>query len=94
MDRAVIADMSEMTADGVSARKVKRVAQARAGAGAFWVSTPSTPSPYDGQKSFLPPLRARGVDGVISVTSDAHEGLKRAIREVFPGATWRAASCT
>ena len=41
---------------------------------------------YDGWKSFLLSLRARGVDGVICVTSDAHEGLKRAIREVFPGA--------
>ena len=41
---------------------------------------------HDGWKSFLLSLRARGVDGVICVTSDAHEGLKRAIREVFPGA--------
>ena len=41
---------------------------------------------YDGWKSFLLSLRARGVGGVICVTSDAHEGLKRAIQEVFPGA--------
>lgn len=41
---------------------------------------------YDGWRSFLLSLRARGVDGVICVTSDAHEGLKRAIQEVFPGA--------
>lgn len=41
---------------------------------------------YDGWKSFLLSLRARGIDGVICVTSDAHEGLKRAIQEVFPGA--------
>lgn len=44
---------------------------------------------YDGWKSFLLSLRARGVDGVICVTSDAHEGLKRAIQEVFPGAAWQ-----
>ena len=44
---------------------------------------------HDGWKSFLLPLRARGVDGVICVTSDAHEGLKRAIQEVFPGAAWQ-----
>ena len=44
---------------------------------------------HDGWKSFLLSLRARGVDGVICVTSDAHEGLKRAIREVFPGAAWQ-----
>lgn len=45
---------------------------------------------YDGWKSFLLSLRARGVDGVTCVTSDAHEGLKRAIRGgVFPGAAWQ-----
>ena len=44
---------------------------------------------YDSWRSFLLSLRARGVDGVICVTSDAREGLKRAIREVFPGAAWQ-----
>lgn len=44
---------------------------------------------HDGWKSFLLSLRARGVDGVTYVTSDAREGLKRAIREVFPGAAWQ-----
>ena len=45
---------------------------------------------YDGWKSFLLSLRARGVDGVTCVTSDAHEGLKRAIQGgVFPGAAWQ-----
>ena len=44
---------------------------------------------YDGWRSFLISLRARGVSGVVCVTSDAHEGLKRAIREVFPGASWQ-----
>lgn len=44
---------------------------------------------YDGWKGFLLSLRARGVSGAICVTSDAHEGLKRAIREVFPGAAWQ-----
>lgn len=33
-------------------------------------------------------LRERGVNGVVCVTSDAHEGLRRAIEEVFPGAAW------
>ena len=45
--------------------------------------------PYDGWKSFPPSLRARGVDGAIRVAGDAHEGLKRAIQEVFPGAARR-----
>ena len=45
--------------------------------------------PCDGWKSFPPSLRARGVDGAIRVAGDAHEGLKRAIQEVFPGAARR-----
>ena len=44
---------------------------------------------FDGWKSFLLSLRARGVDGVMCVTSDAHEGLRRAIQEVFPGSAWQ-----
>ena len=44
---------------------------------------------HGGWKSFLLSLRARGVDGVICVTGDAHEGLRRAIQEVFPGAAWQ-----
>ena len=42
-----------------------------------------------GWRGFLLSLRERGVSGVICVTSDAHEGLRRAIGEVFPGAAWR-----
>lgn len=42
--------------------------------------------PYDGRRAFLLSLRPRGVEGVACVTSDAHEGLKRAIQEAFPGA--------
>lgn len=44
---------------------------------------------YAGWLAFLRSLRERGVDGVACVTSDAHEGLKRAIEEVFPGAAWQ-----
>lgn len=44
---------------------------------------------HDGWKSFPLSLRARGVDGAICVTGDAHEGLKRAVQEVFPGAAWQ-----
>ena len=46
-----------------------------------------------GWKAFLSDLRARGVaagkDGVQLVVSDAHEGLKAAIAEVFQGAAWQ-----
>lgn len=118
-DRAVIAAVSEMVTNGVSTRKVKRVAQSigidRMSASQVsrmcssldesvadlqerdlsdvsypyvWLDAIDTES-YDGWKSFLLSLRARGVDGVICVTSDAHEGLKRAIQEVFPGAAWQ-----
>ncbi len=44
---------------------------------------------YDSWLAFLRGVRARGVDGVTLVTSDAHEGLGRAIAEVFQGAAWR-----
>ena len=44
---------------------------------------------YAGWLSFLRSLRERGVAGVACVTSDAHEGLRRAIEEVFPGAAWQ-----
>ncbi len=44
--------------------------------GAFWTA-------------FLRSLKARGLHGVQLVISDAHEGLKMAIRAVFGGATWQ-----
>ena len=153
-DRAVVAAVSEMVTNGVSTRKVKRVAQSMGidrmsasqvsrmcsslddavadlqerdlsgarfpyiwldatyikcrdagrvqstalvtaiGAGSdgyrrlLGLDAIDTES-YDGWKSFLLSLRARGVSGAICVTGDAHEGLKRAIREVFPGAAWQ-----
>lgn len=40
-------------------------------------------------RAFLQDLVARGVHGVQLVISDAHAGLKQAIREVFVGATWQ-----
>ena len=44
---------------------------------------------YAGWLNFLRSLRERGVDGVVCVTSDAHEGLRRAISEIFPGSAWQ-----
>jgi putative transposase len=44
--------------------------------GAFWTA-------------FLRSLRARGLTGVQLVISDAHEGLKHAIRAVMLGAAWQ-----
>jgi putative transposase len=40
-------------------------------------------------RAFLQDLVARGVRGVQLVISDAHAGLKQAIREVFVGASWQ-----
>ena len=38
---------------------------------------------------FLRGLRDRGVTDTLCVTSDAHEGLRHAIEETFPGAAWQ-----
>ena len=43
-------------------------------------------------EAFLSGLRARGVDGVRLVVSDAHEGLAKAIAETFQGGPGSAAS--
>jgi transposase-like protein len=40
-------------------------------------------------RAFLQGLVARGVRGVQLVVSDAHQGLKQAIRAVFVGASWQ-----
>ena len=44
---------------------------------------------YASWKPFLRGLRERGLDGVQCVTSDAHGGIVRAGRELFPGAAWQ-----
>lgn len=44
---------------------------------------------YASRKGFLRGLRERGPSGVQRVTSDAHGGIVRAVREVFPGAAWQ-----
>lgn len=44
---------------------------------------------YDSWSAFLRGIRARGVRGVRLVTSDAHEGLRRAVGEEFQGAAWQ-----
>ncbi|MBX6378825.1 MAG: IS256 family transposase, partial [Clostridia bacterium] len=44
---------------------------------------------YEFWLDFLRSLIARGLKGVRLVISDAHEGLKRAIREVLAGASWQ-----
>lgn len=40
-------------------------------------------------RSFLESLVARGLHGLTCITSDAHSGLKAAIRAVFPSVPWQ-----
>ena len=40
-------------------------------------------------KPFLEDLKARGITGVTCTTSDAHEGLKHAVREVYLTSSWQ-----
>ena len=44
---------------------------------------------YDSWLQFLKTIRERGVSGVVPVASDAHEGLKGAIRGTSRGAAWQ-----
>lgn len=44
---------------------------------------------YASCKGFLRGLRERDPSGVRCVTSDAHGGIVRAVRELFPGAAWQ-----
>lgn len=40
-------------------------------------------------RGFLDSLVSRGLHGLLCITSDAHAGLKAAIRAVFPGVPWQ-----
>ena len=40
-------------------------------------------------RTFLESLVARGLHGLESITSDAHSGLKAALRAVFPSVLWQ-----
>jgi transposase-like protein len=40
-------------------------------------------------RRFIRQLKERGLSGVELATSDAHEGLKRALQECFPGLIWQ-----
>lgn len=44
---------------------------------------------YDSWLAFLRGIRERGVSGVQLVVSDAHQGLVRAVGEVFQGSSWQ-----
>jgi len=40
-------------------------------------------------KDFLTSLKARGLKGLLMVTSDAHEGIRDAVARVFPDVPWQ-----
>jgi transposase-like protein len=42
-----------------------------------------------GWRRFIRQLKERGLSGVELATSDAHEGLKQALQEAFPGLIWQ-----
>jgi transposase-like protein len=42
-----------------------------------------------GWHRFIRQLKDRGLSGVELATSDAHEGLKQALQEAFPGLIWQ-----
>ena len=97
VDRAVICAVAEMYALGVSTRRVGKVLE-RMGAvrlskvgvrrvvGLACVDAES----YASWKGFLRSLRERGLSVVQCVTSYAHGGIARAVREIFPGAAWQS----
>ena len=43
----------------------------------------------DTWKEFLIGLKNRGLNGILMITSDAHEGLRDAVRRVFPNVPWQ-----
>jgi len=43
----------------------------------------------EGWRRFIRGLKERGLSGVELATSDAHEGLKQALQESFPGLIWQ-----
>lgn len=40
-------------------------------------------------KTFLLGLKKRGLNGLLMITSDAHEGIRYALDQVFPGVAWQ-----
>lgn len=43
----------------------------------------------EGWRRFIRGLKERGLSGVELAISDAHEGLKQALQEAFPGLIWQ-----
>lgn len=44
-------------------------------------------------REFLRSLVQRGLEGTVLITSDDHQGLKAAMRAVFPGVLWQRCQC-
>jgi len=64
-------------------------ASVRTGSGRFWGFLVALSETGQAWERLIDQLKERGLSGVEVATSDAHEGLKQALREAFPGLIWQ-----
>ena len=63
-------------------------APVRTDSGRFWGFLVALSETGQAWERLIDQLKERGLSGVEVATSDAHEGLKQALREAFPGLIW------
>jgi hypothetical protein len=61
----------------------------RTDSGRFWGFLVALSETGQAWERLIDQLKERGLSGVEVATSDAHEGLKQALREAFPGLIWQ-----
>ena len=66
-----------------------RLASVRTANGRFWGFLVALSETEEGWRRFIRQLKERDLSGVELATSDAHEGLKKALQEAFPGLIWQ-----
>ena len=64
-------------------------ASVRTDSGRFWGFLVALSETGQAWERLIDQLKERGLSGVEVATSDAHEGLKQALREAFPGLIWQ-----
>ena len=65
------------------------LASARTASGRFWGFLVALSETGQAWERLIDQLKERGLSGVEVATSDAHEGLKQALRKAFPGLIWQ-----
>ena len=65
------------------------LASARTASGRFWGFLVALSKTGQAWERLIDQLKERGLSGVEVATSDAHEGLKQALQEAFPGLIWQ-----